>query len=173
MRPYVFVAGALLLASSGRVTAADAQPKPTTTTVRGGWVGVLPCVPLPGTTLTGTRLHLRCVSGTAWDGAWSGQTSYVVTADTDLVTGNTKGTIDETLTGIDTATQRPGTLHLNGSLQVDGATNTIQVEESIIDGTGAFSHLSGHATFEGVQVSGAAGHGGYHAEIRAGGMPKS
>jgi hypothetical protein len=158
-----FLLAAGLLAGLGLVIVPDAMAT-SRGTVRGGWLGELPCgltsvAPSPSTP---TTLTFSCASGTTWDGVWAGHTHYVVNGTLDLVTGNASGTIDETLVGVVTASASPGTLHLVGTFDVDGATNTIEVDETLVGGTGAFAASHGHVTFEGVQLSGAAGHGGYH-----------
>jgi hypothetical protein len=132
--------------------------------VRGGWIGELPCLftaLAPGGSKP-TVVSFTCTSGTTWDGTWTGHTHYVVRATLDLVTGSGTGTIDETLVGIVTAGASPGTMHLLGTLNVDGATNTVEVDETIVGGTGAFAGSTGQVVFEGLQLSGVIGSGGYH-----------
>jgi hypothetical protein len=164
VRALAFAAAGSLLLLHG--PAATASPN-ATPTVYGGWVGELPCLitaaaPNPAAP---TVVPLTCRSGTTWDGAWTGHTHYVITTTADLATGDSSGTIDETFVGVDTATSSPGTLHLTGTVTTHGADNTLVVTEQIVGGTGAFASTTGNAVFEGTQLSGLLGHGGYHASI--------
>lgn len=164
MRAVVLVvAGSLLLLPGPAATAASKG----TSTVHGGWVGEMPCVITAATPNTDapTVVPVTCESGTTWDGAWTGHTHYVITTTADLATGDSSGTIDETFIGVDTATSTPGTLHLTGTVTANGADNTLVVDEHIVGGSGAFDGMTGHAVFEGTQLSGLVGHGGYHADI--------
>ena len=131
--------------------------------VVGGWVGELPC---PFTSLTPgsgstTTAAFECVSGTTWDGVWTGHTMYRVAGTLDVVSGDMHATIDETLIGLVAATQATGTLHLLGAVDVVGATGAAVVRERIVGGTGAFLRSSGTVEFDGTQVALAVGHGGY------------
>ena len=150
-------AGSLLVAP-----AAAAEPK--AEEVRGGWFGALPC---PFTSVSppassSTVVPFECVSGSMWDGAWAGQTAYRLVGTMDLVSGDIHATLDETLVGMVSATRRPGLLHLAGTVDVDGATDTLVVWERIIGGSGAFAGSSGTVVFDGFQAAAVVGHGGYH-----------
>jgi hypothetical protein len=164
VRAVVLVAAGSLVLLPG--PAATAAPK-VTSTVYGGWVGELPCVVTAATLNTGgpAVVPVTCESGTTWDGAWTGHTRYVIATTADLATGDSSGTIDETFIGVDTATSTPGTLHLTGTVTAHGADITLVVDEHIVGGSGAFDGMTGHAVFEGTQLSGLVGHGGYHADI--------
>ena len=156
----------LLLAVGARLVTIPAThaSTPTRTSVMGGWIGELPCVFTSATPTPSrpTLLPISCTSGTTWDGDWAGHTHYVVAGTLDVVTGNFHGTIDETLIGMVTRSRAVGTLHLIGTVDLDGATNTLVVAESLAGGTGPFAGAGGNVTFEGVQASGVIGHGGYH-----------
>ena len=154
----ILVAASALVASTLHVAAASSGRQ----SVQGGWVGELPCAvtsvrPAPGL----TTARATCVSGTTWDGAWTGHTRYVVSGTFHLLSGDFNGSIDETFTGVATADRSFGTLHLLGSITVYGATNTIVIDERIVGGTQNFTGTTGRVVFVGVQYSGVVGHGGY------------
>jgi hypothetical protein len=135
-----------------------------TDNVIGGWVGELPC---PYTSLSpfaggSTGVPFECVSGTTWDGAWVGHTVYRAVGTMNLITGDFHATLDETLTGMVAAAHAPGTLHLLGTVDVDGLTGACVVHERMVGGTGAFEGSSGTVEFDGNQVATVLGHGGYH-----------
>lgn len=164
MRILAVAALAIVLLVNGHpATATTTAP----VTIYGGWAGELPCLITAATANPSdpTTMPLTCESGTTWDGAWTGHTRYVIATTADFSTGDSSGTIDETFIGVDTATKTPGTLHLVGTVTADGSTNTLVVREHITGGTGAFDQVTGDAIFEGTQLSGLIGHGGYHATI--------
>lgn len=132
--------------------------------VVGGWVGELPCAFTSATPSASqpSLVRFECVSGTTWDGAWVGHTVYRVTGTLDGATGDVHGTVDETFVGLVGVTHRPGTLHLLGRVDVDGADNTIVVRERVVGGSGAFKGSSGTVTFEGLQAGAVLGLGRYH-----------
>lgn len=123
----------------------------------GGWV-TGPCVP---TAFNPTSGSMVCQGSSTWDGTWTGQTDYVVRGTLDVVSGNSKGTIDETFVGIDTATHAGGTLHLTERYVLDGATGALIIDCRLAGATGAFAGASGTVRFIGTTVSVAGGHGGY------------
>lgn len=49
-----------------------------------------------------------------------------------------------------------------GTFTIDGATQTVHVEETVVDGTGQFAGATGEVTFEGLDLLGIIGEGGYH-----------
>lgn len=131
--------------------------------VVGGWVGELPC---PFTSAEpsasgAATVAFECVSGTTWDGSWVGHTFYRVAGTLDVVRGDIHATVDETLVGAVSVTHAAGTLHLLGTVEVDGATGAMVVRERIAGGTGAFEGSSGTVVFDGSQVALVVGHGGY------------
>jgi len=156
------VAAVGLIASLLVPSAAAAES--TTQNVVGGWVGELPC---PYTALSPaagglTNVPFECVSGTTWDGAWVGHTVYRAVGTMNVLTGDFHATLDETLTGVIAATHAPGTLHLLGTVDVDGDTGECVVHERIVGGTGAFAGSIGTVEFDGNQLATVLGHGGYH-----------
>jgi hypothetical protein len=133
--------------------------------IQGGWIGALPCVPTTATPEPGQPTTLRpytCTSGTFWDGGWTGQTHFVATGTLDLVSGDASMTIDETFSGVATEDRSHGTLHLLGTITLDGATSTARIHEVIVGGTGQLADAVGDVVFEGTQLSAVGGHGGYH-----------
>jgi hypothetical protein len=131
--------------------------------VVGGWVGELPCpfTAAEPSASDATIVMFECVSGSMWEGTWVGHTLYRAAGTLDVVSGDIHATVDETLVGLVSATRAAGTLHLVGSVEVDGATGSMVVRERIVGGTGAFEGSSGTAVFDGAQVALVAGHGGY------------
>jgi hypothetical protein len=142
---------------------ADASKR---TVVRGGWIGELPCVitsytPSQETPTTGT---FDCTSGTLWDGGWTGQTTYSIHGKTNLLTGDSSGTLEETFYGVYTGDQSHGTLTFVERYRLNGATNSIHIDLKITGGTGDWVGSRGTATFDGnAGVLGLVGHGGYAA----------
>lgn len=133
--------------------------------IHGGWIGVLPCIPMAAAPEPGQPTTLRrftCTSGTFWDGAWTGQTHFVATGTLDLMSGDGSATIDETFYGVATGDRSHGTLHLVGTVILDGATSTLRVHEGVVGGTGQFADATGDVVFEGTQLGAVIGHGGYH-----------
>jgi hypothetical protein len=156
----VVVAATGLMASLAPPVRAE---EPRTEDVVGGWVAELPCLVTSAAPAlsTPTTVPLSCASGTTWDGSWTGHTFYRLSGTLDLVTGDFHGDVDEMLVGFVTVTRAAGTLHLVGTLDVDGASNTVVVGERIVGGTGAFGRSSGTVIFEGLAL-GTVGQGGYH-----------
>jgi hypothetical protein len=146
-----------LLVPANASAKAHAQP------VRGGWVGALPCAftSLTPSSSDPTQDAFSCVSGTVWDGSWTGQTMYTAQGTINLLTGDARGTLDETFYGVSTLDQTTGTLHFLERFFVQGATDTIHIDLKLTGGTGDWVGSRGTATFDGVQASGVAGHGGY------------
>jgi hypothetical protein len=122
----VVVAG---LMGSGLFTAEAGES--TTEAVVGGWVGELPCPFTSAGPSAGrpTTILFECVSGTTWDGDWLGHTAYRAAGTLDVVSGDFHATLDETLTGLVSATRAGGTLHLLGTVDVVGATGALVVRE--------------------------------------------
>jgi hypothetical protein len=163
------IVGAACLAAAITPWAAPTSAVDAATTrrheIQGGWIGILPCIPTAATPEPGRPTTLRrftCISGTFWDGMWTGQTHFVATGTVDLVSGNMSTTIDETFYGVATEERSRGTLHLLGTVTVDGASSTVRVHEVIVGGTGEFAGAMGDVVFEGAQLSAVSGHGGYH-----------
>jgi hypothetical protein len=159
---------ALVLTASGGLMVPMVAPQARadewpTQEVVGGWIGVLPCLITSAkpTSSSPTTVPFECVSGTTFNGSWTGHTVYRLSGTLDLLTGDLHGFVDETLVGIVTSTRAAGTLHLAGRLAVDGATSTVVVRERILAGTGAFLGSSGIVEFVGLGVGGV-GQGGYH-----------
>jgi hypothetical protein len=163
MRFFIKVAGIVLVAAglTGTLPAPSvAAAELNTEDVVGGWVGELPC---PFTSAEpsasgATTIAFECASGTTWDGSWVGHTFYRVAGTLDVVGGDIHAIVDETLVGLVSTTRAAGTLHLLGTVDVDGATGAMVVRERIVGGTGAFEGSSGTAVFDGSQL---ALHGGY------------
>jgi hypothetical protein len=166
IRSFVKAAGVALVAAGlvGSLLAPSVEAAESKTEdVVGGWLGELPCpftsvAPSAG---SATTVAFVCVSGTTWDGSWVGHTVYRVAGTLDVASGDIHATIDETLNGLVSATRAAGTLHLVGTVDVDGATGAIVVRERIVGGTGAFEGSSGTVEFDGAQVALVVGHGGY------------
>jgi hypothetical protein len=163
------IVGAALLAAAITPWAAPPSAVGAATTARheiqGGWIGALPCVITAAIPEPGRPTTLRpatCTSGTVWDGVWTGQTHFVAVGTLDLVSGDLSATIDETFYGVTTEDRSYGTLHLLGTISIDGATSTARVHEVVVGGTGQFAGAMGDVVFEGTQVSAVSGHGGYH-----------
>jgi hypothetical protein len=157
---FVFFGALQLPASAG---AAEPGPGPRggiTTVVGGSWVGLANCVFTSFDPATGDFV---CIGSTSWEGSWTGITHYDLTGNFNPVTGDWHGTITETFTGTSLADKSTGSLNLQGSLTVEGATQAVHVEEDIIDGDGdrSFRCSSGHATFDGL-ADAVGGMGGYH-----------
>jgi hypothetical protein len=130
--------------------------------VVGGWLGELPCLFTSATPSASARaVPFECVSGTAWDGAWVGHTTYRAVGTFDAASGDIHATIDETFVGLVSATRAAGTLHLLGTVDIDGASGTGLVRERLVGGTDAFDGSSGTVVFDGAQVAAVVGHGGY------------
>ncbi|MEA2617439.1 MAG: hypothetical protein QOE72_3222 [Chloroflexota bacterium] len=163
------IVGAAFLAVAITPWAAPPSPvgaaTPARKEIQGGWIGALPCVTTAATPEPGRPTTLRpatCVSGTFWDGVWTGHTHFVATGTQDLVSGDMSMTIDEIFYGVATEDHSRGTLHLLGTITIDGATSTVRVHEVVVGGTGQFAGAVGDVVFEGTQLSAVSGHGGYH-----------
>lgn len=133
--------------------------------VRGGWVGELPCLftsytPSESAPTTGT---FSCMSGTTWDGGWTGHTVYTAKGTIDFLTGNASGTLNETFYGVYTGDDSSGTLTFVERFRVYGATNSIHIDLKITGGTGDWAGSRGTSVFDGFQLLGVAGNGGYEA----------
>lgn len=157
--------GALVLSVLAVVMAGSAPVRASTETdVRGGYLSVLPTTftslkPQPGHP---TRASFTLVGGSEWDGSFLGQTYYTAAGTIDLVTGDASGTVDERLVGLVTATRKRGVLHVAGTFEVDGASNTALVLEKILGGTGAFAGSQGWLEFDAFLLPTSTGYGGYH-----------
>ena len=158
------VAGFVAIVPTAPVGAAEVE----STEVVGGWVGELPCpfTSAKPSAATQTVVAFDCASGTIWDGSWVGHTLYKATGTVELLTGDLHGTLDETLVGAPAGSGATGTLHLTGTVDIDGRTSTAVVRERIVGGTGAFEGSSGDVVFEGTQLGPVTGHGGYHGTWR-------
>lgn len=141
------------------VAATTVPAEAASTKVEGGWIGPVPCLFTSIDPLTG---QFSCQSSSSWDGALTGVTFYSGEGTLDLTTGDASGTIKETFHGVATADGSTGTLELIEKFTLNGATNAIHIDARIVGGTGDFADSHGRLTFVGVQLSGVAGHGGYH-----------
>ena len=134
------------------------------TDVRGGYLSILP------TTFTSVattphhpaQLKFTLVGGSVWDGSFTGHTLYTASGTFDVISGDVRGTIDERLIGIDTATRKRGILHVVGTFAVDGATDGLIVSERIVGGAGVFAGSSGWLEFDAFILPTSTGYGGYH-----------
>jgi hypothetical protein len=116
--------------------------------------------PSQETPTTGT---FDCTSGTLWDGGWTGHTTYSVHGKINFLTGDSSGTLEETFYGVYTGDQSHGTLTFVERYRIDGATNSLHIDLKITGGTEDWAGSRGTATFDGTQVLGLVGHGGYTA----------
>lgn len=146
----------LTLAMPGHASASE-------TAVRGGYLEDVPCssAPVIDPGADPAAFPFDCVGSTTWDGSWTGQTVFTAKGVVNLFTGDASGTIDETFYGVVSASQAPGTVSFHETFFLDGATNTIHIEATIIGGTDAFEGSCGTVTFDGTQLSSTVGHGGY------------
>jgi hypothetical protein len=125
--------------------------------VRGGFLAPVPCA----VTSIDPSGAFSCTSVEVWDGVWNGVNHYTASGHIDVLTGDVHARVDETFTGVALPEQTSGTLHLFARVDVDGATNAQHVDARIVGGTGDFTGSSGRVSFDGVQISGLVGHGGY------------
>jgi hypothetical protein len=86
--------------------------------------------------------------GSQWQGTFSGATTFTSDGHTNLLTGETEGTIDETFTG-STPRGRAGTLHLTETVSVAPMTGDTTIVAHIDGGTGVFKRSRGKVTFTG------------------------
>ncbi|MDX6644251.1 MAG: hypothetical protein QOD76_2213 [Solirubrobacteraceae bacterium] len=98
--------------------------------------------------------------GSVWTGTWSGATTWTTSGTVNLLTGDVKGTIDETFIGRsdDGGT---GTLRFTETYTVNGAASTIHIDAVLLDGTGDFAGSRGHVIFDGLQLPSGQGQGTY------------
>jgi hypothetical protein len=101
-----------------------------------------------------------------WDGTWTGHTVFVATGTFNAASGDADATIDRTFVGFVTADRAAGTMHLIGTMHIDGASNTESIHERIVSGTGVFAGSTGRIVVEGISIAGVLGHGGYHGTWR-------
>jgi hypothetical protein len=157
------VAVAATIAATTTAATAAAAAAPSRTAVTGSWVDDVPCTPtdVHPNPFHPTTLKGRCTGSSVWSGSFDGVTHYTTHGTTDLVTGDSRARIKETFIGVDSATDKVGTLHLKGTVVQDGSTLTMVVKERVTGGTGAFAKAHGHLRYEGVDTSLVGGAGGY------------
>jgi hypothetical protein len=138
---------------------ADSDPPGTTTSVVGGGWATSPCVFTSFDPSTG---DVTCVGSSAWTGSWTGITHYDVTGNLDLVTGDFRGTLIETFTGMYVPDKSIGTLTFVESFSIDGTNFAINIETDIVNSSGdpTFRCSTGHVTFDGFAPL-VTGFGGY------------
>jgi hypothetical protein len=102
-----------------------------------------------------------CSSVEIWDGAWNGVNRYTASGTFDLITGDVRGTVHELFTGVERPEDIRGTLRFLATFSIDGATSAQHVDARIVGSSGGFAGSQGEVFFDGVQISGAAGEGGY------------
>jgi hypothetical protein len=153
---------AVVLAGAALATSAPAVPASSprdgrALAVTGDWVDAAPCIPASFDPATG-RFSATCSS--IWTGTWIGVTKAQLDGTTNLLTGDTTGTIDETFIGRsdDGGT---GTLRLRETLEVDGNSSTLVIDATIVQGTGDFRGSRGHVTFTGLVAPDGQGAGMY------------
>jgi len=151
-------------------TATPAQATTTGVAVRGGTIDTVPCLaptdpagvytPNPGMPTTGTY---ECAGSSTFDGSWVGQDVYTAMGTVDLLTGNTSGTSDETLTGVymDDDIPLPGTLHIQTTYVLDGRSGALHLDARIVGGEDSFAGSAGCFVVDGFEAYGESGHGGY------------
>ena len=155
------IAGACLLLALS--TSGAARATSGTHSIRGSWIGAIPCLfthvkPVPGHL---TTVEITCNTSTIWLGGWTGVTHAIAKGTFNLVTGDSTGTISETFYGMATADRSVGTLKFSEVYRLDGATSTIHIVATMVAATGDFAGATGRVVFDGVELLGLQGQGGY------------
>jgi hypothetical protein len=113
--------------------------------------------------LTAYDLRSGAFSGfgaSTWTGTWNGVTHWTIRGTTDLLTGDSSGTLDETFVGV-SDDGGAGTLHFIETYTVDGKTATFYDLARLVGGTGDFAGARGHVTFHGLELPTGQGAGTY------------
>lgn len=152
----------VLLSSAGvlAITAAPgsaiaAAPEP----VSGSFVGY-GCLP------TGTNFYdpvssrFDCSNTSTYTGTWTGQSLVHAWGTSDLVTGDTQGTIEERVFAT-TADGHKGELHFIETFTIDGATGAEKITATILDGSGDFAGAAGTIYLSGTDLSAGPSYGTY------------
>lgn len=150
-----FVTLLLVLAMTG--TAHASRPE----AVQGTWQTLVPAAltsfqPSPADP---TKGRFTAVGSTAWQGTWTGVTTYTMSGTLDLISNESSGTLDETFRDAD------GTLSLTERFTVD-VTGHLHITCRIVRGTGGFSGSRGRVVFDGQMVGVVSGSGTYAGEVR-------
>ena len=147
---------ALVVAAVSLPTEASASKKAGTKaiTVLGGYVNDEACVPLSGGPAdeTGT-FEATCEIGSTYAGGFRGHTLGTLKGRLD-VAGNASGVFDETFYGQYVPDGSWGTWRVTGTFTVDGATQVLQGQGRISDGTCGFEGSSGTWRFVGTSFYG-------------------
>jgi hypothetical protein len=77
-----------------------------------------------------------------WQGTWAGTTTFSTQGVTNVLTGDTRGTVDETFTGA-TPNGKQGTLHFLEEFTVAPFTGDFHLVAHLQSGTGAFKRSRG------------------------------
>jgi hypothetical protein len=146
------VAALFLLASA---PAFASSPK--TVNVKGSWANPVPPLITAYDTASG---RFSAVGSSVWTGSWNGPTSWTTSGTINLLTGDAKGTLDETFIGRsdDGGT---GTLHFTETYTIDGAKTAIYIDARLLSGTGDFTGSRGHVIFVGTELPSGQGEGTY------------
>jgi hypothetical protein len=135
---------ATLVALSLLMTGA-AGASATSRSVHGGWqnpdaLAVEALDPISGS--------YRATGVSNWQGTWRGTTTFSTEGTTNLITGETRGTVDEIFTG-KTPGGRRGSLHFLEEFTVEPFTGAFHLVAHVKSGTGDFKGSRGTVTFVG------------------------
>lgn len=144
-------------ASAGVAGGAHAASKKSVTkpiTVVGAYVTDVTCLPLSGTPTNeiGT-FEVTCEIGAIYTGAFRGHTKGTLKGTFDAA-GNASGVFDETFYGQYVPDGSWGTWRDTGTFTLDGATQVLQGQGTISEGTCGFYGSSGIFTFGGTSTYG-------------------
>jgi hypothetical protein len=134
---------ATVVVAIGSVSPFPAQAKPRKVT--GTWQNPDPITVTSLNPLTG---KFTATGASVWQGSFRGTTVVTTQGTTNLVTGDTDGTVDETFSGAAGRNFR-GTLHFVEEYTVEGATGAFHLVAHITGGTAAFKGSRGTVTFDG------------------------
>lgn len=151
----VSTVGVLAATAGAPARAVAARPEP----VSGNFYGY-GCVP------TGTNFYdpvssrFDCSNTSTYTGTWTGESLVHAWGTSDLVTGDTKGTIEERVFAT-TADGHEGELHFIEAFTIDGATYAEKITATLLDGSGDFAGATGRIYLSGTALSAGPSYGTY------------
>ncbi len=132
---------------------AKSRAKTTTTTVRGGYVNDVACVPRSaGTTDDPDVVALECDGSSLWNGDFTGRTVIHLVATLDTA-GRMAGTYEEMFVGAYSGDHSHGALHTKGTFSID-ENMQFTARATITSGTCDWAGSSGRMAYDGFSENG-------------------
>jgi hypothetical protein len=150
------VVGALLLTPG----AAEARSKPAGEPASGHWTSQIPCINTPLEYFDPVTNKFECTGVSNWTGTWNGQCFYHAHGTIDPLTGYSTGSIDETVVTV-TADGHKGETFWYETFENHGALGHIDIEGTLLGGSGDFEGATGNASFIGDLQLSSSGSGTY------------